>query len=138
MARTTAITTKSIDLDETRRRINRWRETRPHGHAPMPFVLWNAAVAAARRHCLYTTARTLRVDYGALKKHLEAASSPAERRGSTTFVEFAPANGPVPAVDTVACVIEVVTPRATRRIRLSGLTASDLLALAQMAWGTAL
>ena len=53
----------SIGLEQTRRRITRWRGTRTHRGAPMPAVLWAAAIALARQHGLYTTARALRVDY---------------------------------------------------------------------------
>jgi hypothetical protein len=51
-------------LDKTRREISRWRATRPYRGVPMPAALWAAAVTLARRHGLYTTARTLHVDYG--------------------------------------------------------------------------
>ena len=54
----------SLGLQQTRRRIARWRETRTHRGAPMPATLWAAAVALARQHGLYTTTRTLRLDYG--------------------------------------------------------------------------
>jgi hypothetical protein len=39
----------------------------------MPATLWDAAVSAARQDRLYSTARRLRIDYGALKHHLETA-----------------------------------------------------------------
>ena len=63
----------SIALEQTRRRIARWRETRPYRGAPMPAALWAAAMALARQHGLYATTRTLRLDYGSLKKRLGAA-----------------------------------------------------------------
>ena len=52
----------SLGLQQTRRRIARWRETRTYRGAPMPATLWAAATALARKHGLYTTARTLRLD----------------------------------------------------------------------------
>lgn len=131
MAATTQGISKSISLDDTRRRIERWRETRSHRHAPMPAVLWDAAVAAAREDGLYPTARALRVDYGALKKHMEAME-PSQARTSPAFVELAPATPP-----PSGCVIEIEGPRSTMRIRLSALTLGDLIALAHMAWGDA-
>lgn len=134
MAATTQTISRSTRLDEIRRRVERWRETRPYRHAPMPPALWDAAVAAARQHGLYPTARTLRVDYGALKRHLEAADS-GHVLASTTFVELAPARPTTPA--DPACVIEIEGPQGTRRIRLSGLAPCDLLALVQRAWGEA-
>lgn len=133
MADTTRTIPKPNRLEDTRRRIERWRETRPHRHVPMPAALWDAAVAAARQHGLYPTARTLHVDYGALTKHLRAAD-PGDALASATFVELAPTR-PTTAVVPPACVIEVERPRGTMRIRLSGVAPCDLIALAQMAWG---
>src|SRR5450759_4465634 len=52
MATTTRAISKSISLDDTRRRIERWRETRSHRHAPMPSVLWDAAATAASQSTL--------------------------------------------------------------------------------------
>ena len=130
MAGTRQTRATSTSLDHTRRRIERWRETRAHRHASMPPALWNAAVVAARQHGLYRTARTLRVDYGALKKHLEATPDPAPALPAATFVELAPSGLASPP----ACVIEIDGPRGTLRIRLSGLALRDLVAVAQL-WG---
>ncbi len=69
----------SSGLEKTRRRIARWRERRPYRGAAMPAALWAAAVASARQHGLYTTARTLHVDYGSLKKRLATAGSGTAR-----------------------------------------------------------
>jgi hypothetical protein len=82
----------ALGLEEARRRIARWRETRPYRGAAMPTALWAAALALARQHGLYTTARTLRVDYGSLKKRL----GPADAGGvpSPAFVELPPAARP--------------------------------------------
>jgi hypothetical protein len=135
MAAITQAISKPISLDETRRRIEGWRETRSHCHAPMPPVLWDAAVAAARRHGLYPTARALRVDYGALKKHLETAD-PGHALASTTFIELVPGR-PVTPADAVGCVIEVDGPGGPKRMRVSGLAPGDLLALVRTVWGPA-
>jgi hypothetical protein len=126
----------STRLEHTRRRVARWRETRPHRHAPMPAALWAAAVAAARRHGLDQTARTRRVDDGALKKHLDASAERAANRHtaanpSPLLVELTRARLTSPA----ACVIELATPHGTRRICLNDLPLPDLLALGQRAWG---
>ena len=82
-----------IGLEQTRRRITRWRETRTHRGAPMPAALWTAAIAFARQHGLYPTARALRLDYGSLKKRRDAVG--AGRVSSPTFVEL-PAARPMP------------------------------------------
>jgi hypothetical protein len=124
----------STGLDRTRRRIARWREIRRHPHAPMPAPLWDAAVAAARRHGLYRTARTLRVDYGALKNHLEAATAVSvPTLPAPTFVALTPSGVP----GAPACVIEIDGPRGTLRIRLSDLALRDIVTVAQMVWSDA-
>ena len=108
----------SSGLEQTRRRITRWRETRTHRGAPMPAALWTASIALARQHGLYTTARTLRVDYGSLP-------SPA-------FVEL-PAARPT---GLGPCVIDLGGRRGRRlRIEVTGVTVADLVTLTQVAWG---
>ena len=78
----------SIGLEKTQHRIARWRATCPYRGAAMPAALWAAAVALARQHGLYTKARRLHVDYGALKKRLDAAG--AGRVSSPAFIESPP------------------------------------------------
>lgn len=118
----------SIGLEQTRRRILRWRATRTHRGAPMPAALWTAAIALARQHGLYTTARTLHVDYGALKKRLDAAG----RVAAPTFVEL-PAARPA---GLGPCVIDLEAPHGGRmRIEVTGVTVADLVTLTQGAWG---
>ena len=122
----------STRLDQTRRGIERWRATRRHRQAAMPGPLWDAAVAAARQHGLYRTARTLCVDYGALKKHLEARAGEAAALAAPRFVELVPSD----LARAPACVIEIDGPRGMLRIRLEGLALRDLVAVAQR-WGEA-
>ena len=120
----------AIGLEPTRRRITRWRATRTHRGAPMPEGLWTAAIALARQHGLYPTARALHVDYGALKKRRDAAD--AGRVAAPTFVELSAARltglGP--------CVIDVEAPQGGRmRIEVTGVTVADLVTLTQGVWG---
>jgi hypothetical protein len=123
--------TISKHLERTRRRIERWRDTRPSRHAAMPAALWRAAVVAARRHGLYQTARALRVDYGALKKRVDAfAWPPAADTDGPVFVELP---SPRPSSPT-PCVIELETPRGTLRISRPDLTLPDLVVLLQRTW----
>jgi hypothetical protein len=120
----------SIGLEKTRQRIACWRETRRYRGAAMPATLWAAAIAAARQHGLYTTARTLHVDYGALKKRLDATRAP--RVPAPAFIEL-------PAVRPAGlgpCVIDLEGARGRRlRIEVTGVTVADLVTLTQMAWG---
>lgn len=119
----------SSGLEQTRQRIAHWRERRAYRGAPMPAALWRAAVALARRHGLYSTARTLRLDYGSLKKRLTGASGSSS---SPTFIEL-PAAAPL---GLGPCVIEVEAPQGTRmRIEVTGVTVADLVTLTQRAWG---
>jgi hypothetical protein len=101
----------------------------------MPATLWRAAVAAAQQHGLYPTARALRVDYGALKTHVQAAvvrsSDPPP-----TFVELPPPSFAA-TQPPIECVVERETPSGIRRIRLSGLPAGGALALARFLWSEA-
>ena len=120
----------SVGLEQTRRGITRWRETRTHRGAPMPAALWTAAIALARQHGLYPTARALRLDYGSLKTRVDAAG--AGRGPSPAFVEL-------PAVRPTGlgpCVIDLAAPRGRRmRIEVSGVTVADFVTLTQVAWG---
>ena len=128
---TLSASSASLGLQQTRRRIARWRETRTHRGAPMPATLWAAAVALAGQHGLYTAARTLRIDYGTLKKRLNTAGP--GRISSPAFIELAPRPtglGP--------CVIGLEAPRGRRlRIEVTGMMMADLVMLTQVAWGRA-
>ena len=96
----------------------------------MPVALWAAALALARQHGLSTTARTLRVDYGSLKKRLGTAE--AGRVPSPAFVEL-PAARPT---GLGPCVIDLGGRRGRRlRIEVTGVTVADLVTLTQVAWG---
>ena len=120
----------SIGLEKTRRRIARWRETCAYRGAAMPAALWAAALALARQHGLYRTARALRIDYGSLKKRLGTAG--AGRVPSPAFVEL-PAVRP-PGLGS--CVIDLEAPQGGRmRIEVTGVTVADLVTLTQAAWG---
>ena len=123
----------SLGLEEARRRIARWRETRPYRGAAMPAALWAAAVALARQHGLYTTARTLRIDYGSLKKRLDPTGR--GRVPSPAFVELPTAARPT---GLGPCVIDLEASRGRRlRIEVTGVTMADLVMLTQVAWGRA-
>ena len=98
----------------------------------MTAALWAAAVALARQHGLSTTARTLGVDYGSLKKRLDAAGT--DRVPSPAFVEL-PAGRPS---GLGPCVIDLEAPQGGRmRIEVTGVTVADLVTLTQAAWGRA-
>ena len=118
---------RPLRLERVRRRLDRWRRTRAHARSPIPKTIWAGAVALARQHGLYQTARALRIDYGALKQHIEAADERDRARPTPAFVEFAGST----LVDLGACVIEITGPRATVRIRVSGLPFGDVARLSR-------
>ncbi len=116
----------SRGLDDVRHGITRWRETRAYRGAPMPAALWTAAIAIARQRGLYPTARALHLDYGSLKKRVEAAG--AGRVTAPAFVELPTA----PPTGLGACVIELEARQGRRlRIEVAGVTMADLVTLTQ-------
>ena len=120
-------------MERVRQRLERWRGTRAHARSPIPDDLWAAAVTLARQHGLYQTARAVRLDYGALKAHLEAADHAARVGAAPTFVELAP---PTPR-GAGECVIEIAGAGATVSIRVPGLTLADLATLSRTLAGGA-
>lgn len=109
-------------LETVRRRVERWRATRPHAHAAMPVSLWRAAVSAAQQHGLYQTARALRLDYGALKRHADGTHGSAT--SGPTFVTLPTTAGMAAAAP---CTIEIERAGATVRLRLPDLSVADLV-----------
>ena len=89
----------------------------------IPPELWRQATRLARRYGVSVTSRALRLDYGALRRRLEAETPPARVAATPpAFVEITPSmpNG---------CVIEVEDARGTKlTVRFE--RAQDLLALA--------
>jgi len=118
-------------MHSLRQRLERWRRTRAHARAPIPAAVWAAAVRLARQHGLYRTARALRLDYGALKAHVDRAVVVDDAVGPPAFVELAP----VTACPVHECVIELDAPRGTTRLRVSGVAVADLVALTRALGG---
>lgn len=122
---------RSHRIEGVRHRLERWRRTRSHPRAPIPDAIWTAAVALVRKHGLYGTARSLRLDYGALKQHVEAADR-TERAGPPAgFIELAARH---PSAGD-GCVIEIAGPRATVRLQLTPMTLADLAHLSRLLTG---
>ena len=123
------IPSHSLRLDGVRQRLERWRRTRRHPRAPMPAPIWTDAVGLARQHGLSQTARALRLDYTALKRHVEAI----DVGGRTVVPAFVELPAPLQASPWV---IELIGPRATVRLRVPGLGVADLATLTQRLAGT--
>ena len=114
---------QALRLDRVRRQLDRWRERRVYPRSPIPAPIWAAAVGLVQRYGLYQTARSLRLDYGTLKRHVEAAAAAAPT--PPAFVEL-----PAPAAPEAAgCVIEVEGPQVTLRLRVPPLPVSELALL---------
>ena len=64
-------------LEGVRQRFERWRRTREVG-SRIPEALWAAAVKLAGVYGIHRTAKTLRVNYYALKKRVERQAVAAE------------------------------------------------------------
>jgi hypothetical protein len=118
-----ATSARPLTLERVRRRLERWRRTRPRLRSPIPESIWADAVTVARQWGLYQTARALPIHYGGLKRHLEAADRAAGPGARAEFVELRAmhpnADGP--------CVIELDGVRTTVRIRLQGMDLPDLV-----------
>lgn len=65
------LSTLPSEVLDTRNLFQNWRTTRKPGSA-MPDELWTAAVRLARTYGLSAISRSLPIDYGALKKRMEA------------------------------------------------------------------
>ena len=122
---------RPVAMKRVRRRLERWRRTRPYPRAAMPDSIWAGAVALARQYGVYETARALPIHYGALKQHLEAADRTAVPRERSRFVELTP----MPPTACNDAVIEVDGPRTTVRIRLHGMELPDLARLSRVIAG---
>ena len=115
-------------LEGVRRRLDRWRRTRRSPRSPIPAPIWESAVALAGHHGLYRTARALRLDYGALKAHLDTTDRAAtEDVTAPAFVELARITSPV----LEDCVIEVDGRQTILRIRLKGVGCAEVARLSR-------
>ena len=117
-------------IETVRRRLDRWRQTRRHARAPLPPRLWAAAVALVPEHGVYGTAQTLGLSYGALKQHV----GPDRQAGEPLPAAFVELPRPL---GHEAWVIEVAGARTTVRLRLQGLTLTDLAEFTRLVAGTA-
>lgn len=123
------------ELERTRRRFERWRETR-RGRTRIPESLWAAAVKMADLYGICQTAKALRLHYYALKERVDKqAASAADGscpEGEATFLELAVPSGAASA----ECILELENADGTRkRVHLKGVKVPDLVALSRTFWG---
>ena len=118
---------RSKQLDDLQKHFDVWRKShKPRTRIPIP--LWKAAVQVAGQYGLHRTARTLHLDYYALKKRLEEDGS---KQTAVPFIELSPAvSVPVPE-----CVIELEKrDGAILRFHLKGMGMPDLNTLSDAFW----
>jgi hypothetical protein len=115
------------------RRFERWRK----GHKarlPIPEALWAAAAEAAREHGVFRTAKALHLEYGKLKRMVEAGPAPTRpTMAPATFLELVSPQ----AVGLAECLIELEGAHGKMRIQWKGATAPDLAGLSRVLWESA-
>jgi hypothetical protein len=111
-------------------RFERWRRTHERG-THIPEKLWTLATNLAATYGVSKTACTLKLDYYSLKRRLSESTPAVAGDGQPAFLEL-----PAPAVAAPAeCVIDCENSTGAKmRIRLKGVTISDLAALGRRFW----
>lgn len=113
-----------------RERFDNFRK-KHKGYHRLPEQLWSAAVKLAQVYGVNRTARTLKLDYNALKKRLESTASDTtpEAMPGPKFIELLPSELTAAAAE---CALECRRPDGTTiRIHLRGPQLPDLAALSQ-------
>ena len=114
-------------LRRVHQKLERWRSTQ-RGRSPLPEALWRAAADAAWEHGVFRTGQVLHLEYGKLKRVMNANAGKTSAR--TAFIELAP----LPAIGGEECVMELEGARGKLRLRLRGRTAEDLAGLSRALW----
>ena len=115
------------------RRFERWRK----GHKarlPIPDALWAAAAEAAREHGVFRASKALHLEYGKLKRMVEAGPC---RRAADNDAGNVLGTGAIQAAGLAECLIELEGPRGKMRIQWKGATAPDLAELSRVLWESA-
>ena len=122
-------------LEGVRQRFERWRRTRK-ARSRIPDSLWASATKMAGTYGMHRTARTLRIDYYALKKRAEqevaAVAGIPEARTVATFFELAAPAG------SCECTLELEDAAGAKmRVHLKAAQPPDLAALSRSFWNPA-
>ena len=118
-----------VALADAARRFDAWRENRTTRR--IPAELWALAARLGARFGVSRTARSLRVDYYALKKRIDAAAPPEESEtvSAPAFVEILAEPSSAPP----ECrVVFEVAGGATMRIEARGSSRLDLVELSRL------
>jgi hypothetical protein len=119
-------------LDRGRERFERWRRQQKT-HCRLPEPLWDLAVKLAREYGVNRTARTLRLEYRALKKRVEANASGDSSRESTgqPFLQLLGSE----LTTVMECVMECEDAHGTKlRLHIKGPQLPDLAAWIGKLW----
>jgi hypothetical protein len=118
-----------VDLTRGRDRFRVWRRTRKPG-TRIPEQLWQLAATLATAHGVSRTSMVLGLDYYALKKRVESATSTSNSTASP-FVELSLP----PSIAARECVIELEDIKGARmRVQLKGYDTPDVVALSRSFW----
>ena len=119
------------DLERLRQRFERWRATH-RAHSRISDSLWAAAAKVAGNYGICRTAKTLRVNYYALKKRVSQASADASGLRQGEFWELPP---PPSTSRLGECTLEWEDAAGSKmRVHLKGFHAPDLAALGRSFW----
>lgn len=116
-------------VSDLRQRLDSWRRSRTK-LGPIPPRLWTEAAALARVQGVHPVARSLGLDYNALKRHVRASSvaaSAATPVAPAAFVELSLVPSSPPPAE---CTAELER-RDGARMKIKLARCEDLLALAE-------
>lgn len=115
-------------LEQTKLQLAQWRAENA-APRPLPGKVWDKAVQLARRYGVGQVARALRLDYGALKRRVEATESATctSTDPQATFIELLPV---APPAVIGRCDVEVESRRGDElRLTLNDIAPSVLATL---------
>jgi hypothetical protein len=115
-------------------RFECWRGSH-QGRLPIPEALWESAAETAREHGVFRSAKSLRLEYGKLKR-MTMSASPVKRKPAppAEFLELVATQVAPSGSGLTECVIELEGPRGKMRVQWKGAMAPDLAGLSRSLW----
>ena len=118
--------TVPVEIQEAQQQFGNWRGERKRGER-IPENLWVTAVALAKEHGVWPTARALHLDHSRLKRRVRSGEEEDVKSGA--FVEVISQ-----VAMHCACIVEMEDERGARmRIELKGAVA-DVIVLSRTFW----
>jgi hypothetical protein len=122
-----------VALERLRQRFDQWRSAH-RARSRLPEPLWRSAVRMAGRYGLNRTAKTLRLDYYVLKKHIEqdgVVTGDLPTKESAAFVELTPS----PFVGVCDCTLDFENAGGAKmRMQVKSSAVPDLAAISRSFW----